>query len=497
VHRWHAAATLLLFAAGALLGFMFLLTDASLGVPLLASALVTSAYALVRWRADRRPPRLLRVAAALVLLGASSLWAYELVAFASELAWTLSAPVWILVFGLGAGVVVTHFPRWRRAEIPLVLPVGVVIAACLFGWRTEESRIDCGDYLSVVRQKSVRVLIPATEEQAGCEDGAQVAVNRFPRHLWESPDGRSLVFTTQLRNRAYPPSKPTPGRLSGSICVTRSDGSEAPSCFGTGTAQGLAESNVLDRLFVASWGSVLEGGRRGGYVYALSRSDPTRVVGRRETPHLVGELFYDPEGDMLGVLSDEAEWLHPMRASTLEPLEPVPTPVIPGDIHYDEKRREGVYCFAAGPLKTIDGAAFGAVAFSTGPYAFRPLASARSSPWLWFGFSWGCDWDPDRRRVYSAIASLGVLLTIDYDTAEVLETTYTGMGIRSVAFDRERRRVYLGSYLSGWVKAIDLDSGAVVGEWLAGRFVRTVVIARDGRRLLVSSNLGIVEINLS
>ncbi|MDI1449543.1 hypothetical protein [Polyangium sp. 6x1] len=494
--RSHAAGTLVAFFVGASLGFLFLLTDAKGPAPFLAAAIITTAYGVARSPAATRGRRVLRMAALLVVLGAHALWSYELVSFAGELAWSIPAAVWALVILLSAGVVWTHLPRWKRVEVPLVLPVGLIIAACLFGWRREEARIDCDDLLDVSGQPNVRVRIPTTAAQASCRAGAILPIARFPRHLWESPDGAWYVFTTQLRNPEHNPSVPSPGRLTGSICASPVDGAQEPSCVGVGTAQGMAESAPLDRLFVANWGAVLPGGARGGQVYALSRTDPRRVVGRRETNVLSGELFYDPTDDMVGVLSDEAEYMYPLRASTLEPLDPIPTPVIPGDSHYDEARREGVYCFAAGPLRTIGGSAFGAVAFSTGPYRYRALASASEAPWLWFGFSWGCDWDPERRRVYAAIASLGVVHTIDYDTGKIVGTTYTGMGVRSVAYDRARNRLYLGWYLAGRVAALDLATGAIVKEWRAGRFVRTVVLSRDGKRLVVSSNLGVVEIAL-
>jgi hypothetical protein len=259
----------------------------------------------------------------------------------------------------------------------------------------------------------------------------------------------------------------------------------------------MAEAESLDRLFVANWGPVLPGGRRGGRIYAIARNHPLRVLAERELTVLSGELFYDPVGDLVGVFSDEAEFLYPFRASSLEPFEPVAAPIIPGDTHFDTQRREGVICFAAGPVKTLEGRAFAAVAFAVDPFRMRPLAPSSSAPWLWFGFSWGCDWDPSERRVYAAIASLGVLHEIDYDSGAILRTFFTGMGVRSVAYDQTRRRLYLGHYLTGKVKALDLATGRTVKEWQAGRFVRTLVPSRDMRRLVVTSNLGIVEIELN
>lgn len=486
----HKVITFVAFFAGALFGFTFLLTDASWEAPVAGAFIVSTAFIVARENA----PRASRLISLLIVCAAYALWTYEFVAFGEALAWTIHPLVWMLVLALTVGVIWTHRPQWKKAEIPLVLPMGVVIAACLYGWRTEEARIRCEDLQAVVEQPGVHIRIPTLEK--ACSGDERIPIGRFPRHLSESSDGEVYVFTTQLRNPNFDNARPIAGRFSGSICSAPSDGSSPPTCTGAGTAQGMAESEVLDRFFVANWGPVLEGGRRGGRLYAVSRNHPLRVLAERELTVLSGELFHDPQGDLVGVFSDEAEFMYPFRASTLEPLEPLPAPLIPGDTHFDAQRREGVSCFAAGPFKPLEGRAFGAVAFATEPFRLRALGPSSRAPWMWFGFSWGCDWDPNQRRVYAAIASLGVLHEIDYDSGSIVRTFFTGMGVRSVAYDKKRRRLYLGHYLTGRVKVLDLETGRTVKEWKAGRFVRTLVLSRDERRLIVTSNLGIVEIDL-
>jgi hypothetical protein len=97
--------------------------------------------------------------------------------------------------------------------------------------------------------------------------------------------------------------------------------------------------------------------------------------------------------------------------------------------------------------------------------------------------------------VYSAVPNLGLLVTMDYDSGEVLRTDYVGLGMRSVTFDRERGRVYLTHFLGGEVVAIDVDTGEELRRWSVGRFPRFATIV-DGHALYVGTNLGIVAIEL-
>lgn len=492
---WARALTLALFYLGAVLCWLFLLTDASWPIPIAFTAVLTALYAVSRWRMTRRWARRARGASIVLMTIVYLFWMYEAWIFTANLAWAVSPWIWGVAAVALVGVVWTGRPSWRYVEVPVVLPLGIAVVGCLGAWMGSQGQIRCDDYRDVVAQPGVTVSMATTEAVVGCEPGDRLSIVRSPRNIWESPEGE-YVFTTQA-GPTHDSAKPAPGRLSGSICVGSVGPSDSLRCFGLGKAQGIAESKPLDRLFVASWGMLKDPRRKGGHLYALSRSDPSEILVRREVEAQTAELFYDPKGDLLGVLTDEGEHMYPFRASTLQPLEPVRSPVIPNDVHYDVGRREGVFCFAAGPIKTLEGVAYGAVAFRVEPYEMRPLAPASDYPWLWLGFSWGCDWDRERGVVYAAIANLGVLVTIDYQTGELLDTTYVGTGVRTVEHDPERGRLYLGRFFDGNITALDLGTGETAGSWLAGRYVRAVVLSRDGSRLLVSSNLGIVEIELS
>jgi len=110
--------------------------------------------------------------------------------------------------------------------------------------------------------------------------------------------------------------------------------------------------------------------------------------------------------------------------------------------------------------------------------------------------TWGCDWDAVARRAYVAVASLGLLEVIDYDSGRIVNWRFAGLGIRPVAFDPQRRLIYAGTFLSGDVIAVDADTLEVVHRWFVGRFLRQLEISRDRRSLLATSTLGIVRVPL-
>src|SRR5690606_30057456 len=85
----------------------------------------------------------------------------------------------------------------------------------------------------------------------------------------------------------------------------------------------------------------------------------------------------------------------------------------------------------------------------------------------------------------------------DYDSGDVLDWRFTGVGIRPVVFDAQRRRLYLGTFLRGDVVALDADTLAVVDRWFVGRFLRQLELSADRQSLLATSTLGIVRIPLS
>jgi hypothetical protein len=424
-------------------------------------------------------------------------WIYLAIAFGSLLAWSVTVGVRVFIVLAVATWMTTARSAWQRARVPLSLPLGIWIAACLSGWLREEAILHCDDVLRARAQPGVEIAVATSADESTCTAGRTLAVARYPRKLWEAPGGARLVFTTQTGDRRVSPLEPAPGRLPNSICEAQADGSGEPRCVGAGKAHGIVDAPDRDRLFVAAWGlrTSEDDASRDGVVYELTRVSPLQVVRERRL-RSAGDLFYEPLVDRLGTLSDEGFEMVPLSASTLEPQAPVPTPINPGEVRYDASRHEGVFCFAAGPLRTIDGGAFFAVAFRGEPYSFRPLGGSASYPSAWLALSWGCDWDPIERRVYATIPNLGLLATLDYDTGRILSRRFVGLGLRSVAYDRARRRVYLTNFLAGDVIAVDIETGREVGRWFAGRFAREVRLSHRGDAIFVTSNVGIVRIPL-
>jgi hypothetical protein len=207
-------------------------------------------------------------------------------------------------------------------------------------------------------------------------------------------------------------------------------------------------------------------------------------------------MYLDDARDLIGAFDDEGLEVYLLRASDLCSLGRVAAPLLPDGSHYDQGRHQGVACAGFGPMHRIGGQAYAAAAFDGEPFSCRPGAPSSRYPSSWLALTWGCDWDPTTRRVYAAVASLGPVEEIDYDTGAMLRRFPMGLGIRSLAFDARRKRFYAGFFLSGDIVAVDIESGARVAHWSAGRFMRYVTLSRDERSLLVTSNLGSVRIPL-
>jgi hypothetical protein len=433
----------------------------------------------------------LRAVARVLLVGVHLAWLTAAVAFAVLLAWTVPMSVWIAAGLLLVVAVATGMAGSRRIHMPIAVPLGFLIAALLSGWGREDGAIRCDDYLRA-RGSGAAVLVPTAPDLERCQAGERLLVARYPRRLWEYPDGERFLLTTQrgLLNYARKGDRIIDW-FSGGVCQIDVGAEQRPPCFYDGKAQAIVESPLRDRLYVAGHD------QKGGAVFALPRSGPMRPLGEARVPASVGGAMYvDDEHDIIGAFEDRGRELYLLRASDLAPLGTVPAPVLPDASHYDEARHQGIVCAGFGPVRRIDGQAYAAVAFDGVPFACRPLAPSSHYPSSWLALTWGCDWDPTARRAYAAVASLGLIEEIDYDTGDILRRFPVGLGVRSVAFDARRRRLYAGFFLSGDVIAIDLTGGAPVARWFAGRFVRQVTVSRDQRSLLVTSNLGIVRIPL-
>jgi hypothetical protein len=489
--RW----TLLLAFLGAALACCWLYPLFPLPVNLTAAGLTTG---LVWWSGcggASTGARRSAVVARLMLVGLYLLWGYIAITVGLLLGWTV--PWWaVAVIGLAAAGVVYTAVRRRRVRLLLVLPLGLWISACLSGWLHYDGAIRCDDLARVTADPRLRIVVSSSGDLARCSPGQAFQLVRYPRTLWEDPKGGRLVFTTQDREPFLGLAGPeVKDQLDGSICEAPLDGSRRPTCLETGTAQSIVDAEPLDRLLISGWGHF--GDDKSGALWALSREAPLRIVRRLEVGPKTGEMYYDPDADVVGLLFDHCDGLLPVRASDFTPGELRPLEVCPGITKYDPKRHEGIFCFGAGPLFSLDGSKFISVAFRGFPeFHAWPLGPSSQSPLAWGGLSWGCDWDRERRRAYVALPALGLLVTTDFDSGAVERTAFVGFGMRSLVLDPQRRLVYLANFLRGEVLAVDAETGAERGRWFVGRFVRQLELSRDGARLLATSTAGIVAISL-
>jgi hypothetical protein len=384
---------------------------------------------------------------------------------------------------------------WLR--IPVAFPLGLWIFACIFAWGREDGRIRCDDYLRLKREPAVHVIASTHSALERCSPGESIWVNRYPRRVWDHPDGRRILFTTQpgIFGR-LPDDRHLPEELSGSVCEVSPDGSSRPKCIGRGKAEGMAAADRHGKLFVAAWGDMTPGKR--GAVYAIPGSGPIKLLGEAILDGFPTHLFYEPEDDYMGVFLDDATVMLPLRAADLsQAFKPIPAPIGPGDVFYNPSRREGLLCHAPGIIRPLNGGAAVVVAFRTGPFSLRPLAPSSEYPWAWLSLVWGCSFDPAARKAWAAVTNLGLLLTIDYDTGKITGSRFAGFGLRSMVSDTARRRLYVADFLRGDVLALDMDTGIEKQRWFAGRFVRGLRLASDGKSLLVGSNLGVLRIPLN
>ncbi len=479
--RPHAFA-LLAFASGAALAMCVLTGDWGWdAVGLTKLALVGALCAAIWWgsglsRADSRLLRWLGCACWVVLIALHALWAYLAIAFGALLGWTVPLWLWAVVALVALAAAATAFRPRRRLHVPLVLPLGIWIAGALSGWLREENLLRCDDFLAL--RPPVQLVVP-NPHVASCRPGEVRPSGRFPRTTWEDPDGTRVVFTTQ--------GQATADGLSGSVCEARLEGGAPPHCVGApiNKSQGLIDLPEQGRLLVMQWGISIPGGHSGAVVMELPRTEGISILAEHWFDEMIGDGFYEPRNSTLYMFSDRMNGIHRVRLPGFEPEPVIPSTVTPGELRYDRGAGEGVTC----------GQGLG-VAVRGAPYSEHHFAEANPSPLDRFSMSWGCDWDPTARRVYSTVPNLGLLDRIDYDTGRVEKRWFVGLGMRSVAYDRARRRVYFTDFLRGDVLAFDERSERVVDRWFVGRFSRWVRLTRDGRALLATGNLGIVRIPL-
>lgn len=458
---------------------------------------LTVLHALAAVQYPGRVARVVRLISSVLYVGFSALWLFLAIAFGLMLGWTLPEWIYPVIAVLLAIVVVMNRQGFQGPRLPVSVVLGIWTLTCLNGWLVNDGAIRCDDYLRLADEPGVELVVPTTPLLGWCQPDDRFVVDRYARRLWESPDGSHLLMTSQRGS-----ARCSGGRcfqvsaLDGSYCATPLDGSSRPSCLGTGTAQGIMEVPDLDRVYVGFYGGDLEPGQFGGLVELPGTGD-LEVLRETRFTGSAGEGFYEPTTRRFFMIADEAEKVFPVDADTMVSLPTIPGFYSAGEVRYDPSRDEGLFCFGAGPVRTFEGQAALVIAMQGNPFEVRILGGSDHWPLAWAGFSWGCDFDPVSRRVYATVPALGLVAAIDYDSGEVIETRWIGLGFRSATLDLERSLLYVSAFFSGEVLALDLVTLRPVGRWFAGRFVRQLVLSRDGSGLFVTSNLGIVRIELT
>ncbi len=479
-------ASLVLFALGVGLSLVFLTHMAP------AAALPLAIVALVGLRALAGRPAaaagtrrsiavIVRGAARLALLAFHVFALYLAVAWGGVLAWT--TPWWAriavaaLLLGWAYGL------SGRAVRIPLILPLGVWIAVCLAGWLREESVVRCDDYRRL--QPPASLLVATTDGVPRCRPGDRVPIGRYPRKFWQSPNGRWLRFTTQSGSGDWR----RPSVFDGLVCeldLARRP-VPPPRCVGgvEGKSHGIAGSDALGEMFAAAYGLPPDGEGRTSAIFVAREDGPLVVEAEHRFDGSVGDIIVEPKSGTLHAFCDGNDRVRSVTLPSFARRPDTIAAIFPGEIRYDPARDEGVVC------SWLTGAAVRA-----NPLSWRFFGVQRPTLWSVSAISWGCDWDPATRRVYTAVPNLGALYEVDYDSGQILHRYWVGFGMRSATLDRRRGVVYLTDFLGGHVVAVDVHTGAERARWFVGRFVREAYVARDGRSLFVSSNLGVVQIGL-
>jgi hypothetical protein len=477
--RWPHVLAGILFFIGAALCNCFLTSVYPQWVVLAAAAVCTAVWAASGLATGPRPgTRSAGLVATLGLLACYAFWLYLAVAFFPLLAWTLPSWLWIAIGAATLFAVVDILGRASPFQAPFALPLGMLIAGLLSGWVREENLVRCDDFLALAAP--VELVIASRPDFASCRPGEVRAAGRFPRTIWQAPEGDRVVFTTQ--------GGPVPDGIDGAFCEAELESRGRPHCVGPpiNKSQGLTEPPGRDVLLALQWGLPTPTGARGAAVYELSRDRPLRVLAQHWFDQPLGDGFYEPRNHIFYLFSDDVDAVYPVQLPDYRALANIPIPFAAGEVHYDMQRGEGVAC----------GGHTGA-AIRGDPFALRFLADGSPSLLERVSMSWGCDWDPEARMVYATVPNLGLLDRIDYDTGVVNQRWWVGFGMRSVEYDRPRRRVYFTNFLRGDVVAFDEPSGREVGRWFVGRFSRWARLTPDRSALLATGNLGIVRISLA
>ncbi len=431
----------------------------------------------------------------LTTLGLYGIWGYIALAFGILLGWTVSVGVRVAVVAIAMLSLTTSLRLRRGFHIPPVLPLGIWIAAVLSGWLREEKLLRCDDYLAL--KPPVRVLVPSDPNLASCKPGEIRPTGRYPRTTWEAPDQQRFIFSTQGDSANE--------GVTGAFCESPAEGTDRPHCVGPrlNKSQGLIEIPDRNLLLGCQWGIPNPDGSIGSIIFEFPRNGPLQILAEHRFEEPFGDGVYEPRNSTVYLSSDRKNGTFPLHLPSFEFGPVIPFDVTGGEFRYSTELGEGVIC-GNGIGTAIRGAPFSARHFISGgdsivkrlSSAVHRLTSGELPTIETVAESWGCDWDPATRKVYSTVPNLGLLDRIDYDTGQIEKRWFVGPGMRSVSYDRTRKRVYFTDFLRGAVLGLDEESGQVFARWFVGRFSRGVSLTRDGTALLASSNLGIVRIPL-
>lgn len=470
---------------------VFLSLYSTLGPPfvLTAAAGSTAIHLASRQRIPGRGWAVLRWAGRALMLLVAGFMAYLAVALGSLLAWSFAPWVWATLALLAAASVATTVRPWLGLRIPLVLPVGGWIAACLLGWVQNEHGVRCNDIARLSAQPGVSLMVPSLAPGVACAPGAHVIPPGHPRKLYATRDtGRWLASA----NLSQAPN--VPGAFTGGACVLMLDAEASPprtECAYPGMYH-LAYRPDRDEVFGVGFGGIIRS-------TATSPLRPLAAVPPDPSvpPPIAVQYFSTLDSNRIDVFYDDFQTREQRRGDDLTVVERTRFLVGPEEVRFDPERREGVHCFASTPLLTLDGKGFLALAWKDDPTRIRLLGSSDELPWAFLAFSDGCDFDPGRRRVYVGVATLGLIAVLDYDTGRLADLFWGGFGLRAMTLDTRRQRLYASSFLPGEVRELDAHTGTLMRRWFVGRFVRDVELAEEETALYTTSTMGVARIQLT
>lgn len=474
-----------LFFLGALLCLSCVITTFGSSSVVIGAAAWTALHLATR-RASSRAVRWTAASLSAVLhLGAL----YVTFLFTLVLGWSIPAWGFALIavsFGVAAA---SGIRAWDGQRVPMLFALGVLSTVTLSGWWREGGRVWCDDLHRLQAQAGVEIVVPSLAELRVCSPGTWLPLGRYPRQIWEASDGATIVFTTQME----PYAGDNKDGFAGAVCSAHLSPNGALRCTGAGKGGGVLEV-VRHNQLIATSSSVTDG-EFGSAIYVLPLHDlfaePEVVPLRRS-----GGAIYEPSLDVVYVIGHDGQIITPLRGADLDAAPAVHVePILTDYGRYNEKTHEGILCGAAGPIGALHngGRSYLATRFRGVPLGLHVVGDALLG---WLAFSFGCDWDPATRKIYVAIANLGAIAELDYDSGQIVRLDSTSFGLRFLRHDSAGQRIYAGDFLRGYVVELDAASKRELRRWFVGHFARDIRITRDLRALLVATNLGIVRILL-